>query len=143
MLLCFPEIADASPSDKKLRTTERNCVIATFLYFAVRFMPEQLNRYVEPTESYVHCHTFRLPKKIKAVSLNLMYEEIYIIEYKKKFGVFEYLYLYENSLDCPVVISFCFRRHRKLFAEICSGVAKKNPNAAISPELREKINKWQ
>ena len=107
------------------------------LIFPTFWLSERMNRYVALYDTYLHCHSFRFANRQRdAKSLNMTWREIYRLDYIRKAGVFEYLYLYENSLSKPVKLSFALRRHRELFAQVCRRVEAANPSAAISPELK-------
>ena len=133
--ILFPASKSSLPSYIHSRATTRNGLIVILLAFSVRFLPEYFNRYIELNETYIYCHSFRYPNRMKALSLNLMYEKIYKIEYKNFLGIFDYMYIFEQSLDHSIAIPFGFQRHRELYSEICSRVMSKNSKVAISQKL--------
>ena len=115
----------------------RTFFLVLVLIFPIYRLPERMNRYVILYDTWLHCHSFRFFKRqLAAKSLNMRYQEIYRLDYRKRCGVFEYLYIYENSLPQPVKLSYTLRRHRDLFARLCLLVEATNPAAAIAPELK-------
>ena len=121
----------------KSQFTYRVFFTVLVLIFPIYRLPEQMNRYVTLYGTYLHCHSFRFfRRQMYAKSLNMTYQEIYRLDYKKKAGVFEYLYIYENSLPKPVKLSYTLRRHRDLFARLCLLVEAANPDAVIPAELK-------
>ena len=133
-LYFFPRNPNADHVEAHSRATTRNGLIVIYLFGAAKYLPEYLNRYVELHDTFVHCHSFRFKGKMKAMPLNMMYKNIYKISYKKKLGLFDYMYIYENSLDRPVVITFAFQKHKQLFSTICANVLSANPKAEIDAQ---------
>ena len=146
IFLCFAVLAAAlwlcfTPNDPRVRLTNvqsdhRMTFTVIPLVISMFILPERMNRYVALYDAYCHFHSFRFLKKREAGPLNMTYRNIDRLDYQKKLGCLEYLYVYEGSLPKPVKLSFTLQRHRELFALLCLRVEAANSDAAISPELK-------
>jgi len=111
-------------------------IISLFILSAVTSVPllvDSLNKYVLLGESFVHYNNYRIMRagKERVVYYRLMYNRIYKIEHKKRLGIFDYYYVYENSYGNPVKISYKFCKHKELFKNLCNNVKLANPNVEI------------
>lgn len=101
----------------------------------IGYIPVYFSRYVELNDKYVNLHGYRIPGKTKSRQINIMYSNIYQLEYKKKLGLFECIRIYEKSLPKPVTVSFIIRGHKELYAELSVRVQRENPKAYIDKRL--------
>ncbi|MBQ2974740.1 MAG: hypothetical protein IJE19_10325 [Clostridia bacterium] len=115
-----------------------------FVAFSTFYIIEELKKYVLIKDDHVYFNLFKF-KKIKFMkntSFGIRYEDIIGIE--SNFLPFWGLYSIKiNAKNLPekIKISFCFRKHKKLYVEIIKRAKAVNPDVYIDSKLEEYLEK--
>lgn len=125
---------------KDVEWIQKNLIIAiVFLtVFIICFSGEYLNRYVDFKDEYVRFNSFRFKRLKKAVTINIKYENIYSIEACKLplIGIWG-VKITAKDLPNPIILSFCFSKHIKMYKSLCSRVRLYNSKAYIDERLKK------
>lgn len=115
-----------------------------FVAFSTFYIIEELKKYVEIHDDHFYLNLFKF-KKIKFMkntSFGVRYEDIISIE-SKFLPVLGLYSIKINAKNIPekLKITFCFRKHKKLFAEIVKRAKRYNPDVYIDSKLEEYLEK--
>lgn len=120
-----------------------NIDIRAFLVFFVILFPflgEYLNRFIEFYDEYVTFNSFRIRKTVR--NYNIRYEDILRIDSKKipLLGFYKIIVTAKN-VPYSIPVTWCMKKHKKLFGELCVYAKKGNPKVNISKQLIEYYKK--
>ncbi len=105
-------------------------------------LSEYKNKYVETFEEYMCLNSFRFRGHRRPFSPNVRYEDIWYIEARRLpiIGVWG-IRINAKYLPHKTTISFCFKNHKKLYAELCERVRYFKPDVRIDSYLTEYLDK--
>lgn len=133
LLLVFGNLIGA----EKKQFNNMFLLVSVFLVScAFMYIGEYSNKYVNFLDDYIHFNSFRFKMKVNPMSLKVKYEDVYSIKPRKLpiVGVWA-IKINAKNLPHEITISFCFKKHKELFENLCTLVKKYKPDAYIDKEL--------
>lgn len=114
-------------------------VIGGFVILAP-FIGEYFNRFVEFNDEYAVFNSFRIDKKVR--HFNVRYEDILSLEATKipLLGIYK-VKVKAKNVPYIIPVTWCMKKHHKLFYNLCIYAKKYNPNVYIDSCLIEQLEK--
>ncbi|MBE6812161.1 MAG: hypothetical protein E7523_04690 [Ruminococcaceae bacterium] len=125
--------------------SQRNLVyiILSPVFLGLHPVWENLNKYTELFDTYVRFNSFRFRWPQPAKSIQVKYEDIYVIDAKFIGKKLRYIELGCHNFKHKVRLSASIVGHKELFARLYNEVVKVNPDVFISEELKELLASYQ